>query len=276
MYNSMTPILNLLRPFCIAVALCGATAAAPGVCGPPSYRVGRTWADNAAQTLIDISIPLEDFAPDSLICLAGALRRQYPERSVKAYIFSSYEAAMGFVPGDMDLPLGAADYQFKLHGIYAYDKETQKEYLKIDPDGYREWDPLLETRIDLPVTATPVCRLGIAGRCLLEFRHIYYPNTAGNADVSGRVTVTGRIRRDGTVSGLAVAGAEASPPDQRQALADFASSNLGTWRFEPGKRDEAVRITYYFEVADSRSAVHEANVEFGLPNEVRVWTARSH
>jgi hypothetical protein len=258
------------RILAVAAALCCAECAF-GACEATAFRVGRVWANNAHEAVISISIPLQGFAPEKLICLAGALRHAFPAPREMAYIFSSSEAADGFLPGDLDLPPKVAEYQFKLHGVYVNDEEAHQEYLEFDPDGYREWDPLLQTRIDLPVTGTPVCKLQIDGRCLLEFQHIYYPAPEGETNPSGQVTVRATIRRDGTMSGLAVADAKAVPPERRSFLAAFAMKNLGTWRFEPGRRNDAVRITYYFE-AGGVSLPGGQHVEFRLPGSVKVQT----
>jgi Gram-negative bacterial TonB protein C-terminal len=255
----------------LSEAICGF-----GACKVPHYRRGRTREDNASNIDIDISIRLQDFAPERLICLAGALRQKYPERNVAALIFSSREAALGYVPVSVEQIPVLLEYQSKLHGYYFYNREKQEDYLLIVPDGgSQEVDSPFDTRIDLPATRTPVCRLASNGRCLLEFQHVYYPSIDGRAEVSGRVTLSGSIRPDGALSGLAVVDATASPPERQPVLVDWARQHLGTWRFEPGKHKDDVRITYYFEVVDSPFVGHGTSVQFRLPYEVRIETGRT-
>ena len=171
----------------------------------------------------------------------------------------------------MDLPPDVVEYQTKLHGKYIYNKETHEEYVALTPDGYQT-DETLVTRIDLPVTGKPLCKLEINGRCLLEFQHIEYPSIEGKKQVVGRVTLSGSILPDGTLPKLTVVNVRANLPDGKVVLANWARKNLATWRFEPGKQEEAVRITYYFEVTDS--PLVGSGVQFRLPSEVRVQTER--
>jgi hypothetical protein len=251
------------------VALSG-TALASAPCSAPDYRVAETLVDKAGGVDVNVSIRLEDFAPQRLICLAGALKQAFPERSVRAFIFSSHEAALEFLPGDIDLPPGFAEYQYKLHGTYVYDRGKHEEYVTIAPDGHRQFDPALITRIDLPVVGTPTCRIGINGRCLLEFQHIYYPSQEHKETAFGRATLAGGIQPDGTMAGLSVVGAKVESPEQWSLLVNFAVKNLRTWRFEPGKHKDAVRITYRFERADSPPAGNGSGVQFRLPDEVLI------
>jgi hypothetical protein len=248
-----------------------------GACRVPHYRRGRTWEVTGSDINIDISIRLKDFAPERLICLAGALRQKYPERNVAAFIFSSHEAALGYVPVSVEQTPVFVEYQSKLHGYYFYNKEKHDNYLLITPDGRsQEVDSQFTTRLDLPVTGTPVCRLAIDGRCLLEFQHIYYLSFEGKTEISGRVTLGGVIRRDGAVSDLAVVDAKVNPPERQSVLVDWAKEHLGTWRFEPGRHKDRVRITYSFVVADSPLVGHGTDVQFRLPYEVRIETGRTH
>ena len=219
---------------------------------------------------------LEDFAPEKLICLAEALRRKYPNRNVMAFIFSSREAALGYVPSIEWVPK-SVEYESKSHGVYIYSKEKHEDYLLVVPDALNhEAGSPFDTRIDLPVTGTPVCKLGISGRCLLEFQHIDYPSIDGKKQIAGRVTLYGSIRRDGTLSNFTVVNAKANLPQRESVLVDWTIKNLSTWRFEPGKQEDAMGITYYFEVTDSPLAVTESGVQFRLPSEVRVQTSRAH
>ncbi len=248
-----------------------------GACDVPHYRSVRTVEDTPSDVYIDISIRLRDFTPERLICLAGALRQKYPGRNVGVSMFSSLEAAHGYSPTTMDPSPVIVYSQSKLHGHYSYNKDTHEDYLLIMPDAFsRRVNSPSTTRIDLPVAREPACRLAINGRCVLEFEHIDYPFVEGNAQVSGRVTLSGSIGRDGTLSPLIVASAEVSPPQQRSVLVDWARHNLSTWRFEPAKRNDVLRITYDF--ADTRfpSNGFEDGVQFRLPDEVRIETAGNH
>jgi len=258
-----------------AIVLLSEAICAFGACNVPHYRRVRTLVDTASDVYIDISIRLKDFAPERLTCLAQALKAKYPGRNMGVSIFSSFNAALGYSPSTIDASPDVVYCQSRLHGHYAYNKDKHEEYLLIRPDGLsRDPHSPFNTRIDLPVPGTPVCRLSINGRCLLEFQHIDYPYVEGKMAVSGRVTLSGSIRRDGVLSDLAVVEAEATPPERQSALADWALNNLGTWRFEPAKHKDAVRITYHFD-ADLPLVQQATEVQFRLPSEVRIETSRT-
>jgi TonB family protein len=140
------------------------------------------------------------------------------------------------------------------------------------PDGDRYYDPPIITRIDLPVTGAPICRVAMNGRCLLELQHVYFP-PEGETGADGQVTLTGTIRREGAVSGVAVLDAKGDPPSRSAFLTDFAVKYLRTWRFEPGRQKYAVRITFEFTIAPLPLG---QSVEFHLPGEVRIQTNRVH
>jgi len=258
-----------VRTFAIGAAL-SCAASAFGDCHAPHYRRGRVLVDKQSDIVFFISIRLGDFTPERLICLAGALRREFPGRNVSASVFISHRAALSYVPGDIDAPQAAKEAQPKLHGSYDYDKKTHEEHVDILPDGDNS-GPEIITRIDLPVTTgTPACKVAVNGRCLLELRHIRYP-PGGEIAADGQVTLTGSIRRDGTMAGVAVVDAKADPPSRQTFLDNFAAGYLRTWRFEPGKREDGVRNTFDFEITLSPLPGGQ-RVEFHLPGEVRVQT----
>lgn len=267
-------ILNRLaaRVLGVVVAISGQVlASAP--CVAPEYRTARNYVRGQSDVSPYISIRLEDFAPARLICLAGALREAYPGRNVNAAIFSSHKAALDYGPGDLELRPEELDAQFRLHGMYVYDKGKHEEYVMIEPDGTHTYDPALITRIDLPVLGTPTCKVGINDRCLLEFEHIYYPSLEHRSWARGQVTLAGSIQPDGTVAGVSVLSAQVDPIDQWAHIVKFAAKNLRTWRFEPAERKNAVRVTYRFEGGHLPLVGNGTGVQFRLPDEVIVQAA---
>jgi len=263
------------RGFQLLAALVTLVAVSPafGGCDAPHYRIGKIWKSDASEVFVQLSIQLRDFVPAKLVCLAGTLKRKYPDRDVSAFLFSSHEAALGYVPGSMEVPPEVLEYQLKLHGIYVCNREKHEESVEMFPDPRSmEDDSPLTTYIDLPAKGTPACKLAINGRCLLEFRHIYYPDTEDRKTISGRVTVAGSIRRDGATSDLVVVDAKVNPPERQSILVDSTLQSLRTWRFAPGKQRDDFRITYDFEVTDSPTVGYEREVEFQLPTQVRIWT----
>jgi hypothetical protein len=143
------------------------------------------------------------------------------------------------------------------------------------PDGNsQERNSPFNTRIDLPAAGRPACKLEIDERCLLEFHHIYYPEIENATQISGEVTLAGSIRQDGALVGITLVEAKADPPERRSVLVDWAKQNLSTWRFEPAKHKDAVRITYSFAVNDSLPG-NTLIVQFRLPDGVKIETDRT-
>ena len=255
-----------------ALAALSGPRPALGACDPPQYRVARTLSNTQSQVYLAISIQLQDFAPQRLVCLAATLKKAYPGRDVVVSIYSSPEAAERGEPDIPDRPQFLSDYEYKLHSFYSYDRKTHKEYLLIAPDGYKHNDPLLTTRIDLPAVGLPVCKIEFNGRCLLEFEQMDYPGHLYHGPpASGQVTVRGNIQRDGAVSGVAAVSAKAPSVKLRSLLVRLAVKNLRSWRFEPGKRMDSVHIKYDFDThRDPTTLRHGTQVRFHLPSEVSI------
>ena len=203
------------------------------------------------------------------------LRQTYAHRNISAYIFSSYEAARGFLPASIDPPPEVVVYRSKLHGMYTYNQALNENYVVIMPDIASQYNGSpLATRIDLPSTQTPVCRLAIDGRCLLEFQDLPYPFSGGRTRVTGTVTVAASIRPDGVVSPPTVTAAQVNPVDRQGALIGLIVQNLKTWRFEPGRHSDQIRVTYTFDLSDSLPVGRGVRMQFSLPGNVKVDIAQ--
>jgi hypothetical protein len=256
----------LILPFLATAAL--------GECDRiPHYNVAKSAVIAGEGTVVTLSIALEDFAPRRLLCLTSALRRKYPVQKLTAYFFSSREAAKGFVPLGIDYSQKQVKYASKLHGSYFYDAREKQQYLFITPDGLTQrWDSPLNTRIDLPVTEAPRCRLAMYDRCLLELRHIVYFRKPGEPPLSGTATLTGFIAENGAVTDVQVAKVATST--EEGILRDASLSELATWRFESGRHRDPIRITFSYEVVDSKTLGEETRVQFFLPDRVVIQTSR--
>jgi len=220
-------------------------AIAWGACVAPRYRVGKELANDKSGAVLDISIRLEDFAPERMVCLADALRDKYPDRDIHAAIFSAYDAAQNFTPGDQELTPSALYAKSKLHGSYHYDRDRGENFLFLTPDADSgSANSPFNTRINLPLKGQPICKLAIDGRCLLEFKHIDYPSIGERTNGSGEVAVTGRIRQNGVVSDLKAIETKAEPPAWESTLKEFTLRNLQTWRFATSSHESSLHITF--------------------------------
>jgi len=251
----------------ILLCFCG-TRLARGDCKAPSYRVGRTYDNAAPAVLLNIAVRQEDFAPASLICLASVLKRTYQAPEVAIGIFSSYRAALNYLPLGVEFPKDAVLWASKQHAEYYFSAEKHEEYLLLIPDGLSLGvNSAFNTRIDLPVTGKPSCKLEIRSRCLLEFAHMALPRE----EPSGSITLTGRIEPNGSVSRVRLVVLETNSSSTHQGLADFAIRNLKSWRFERDGTKDAVRITYSLERGET-DLEHGTRVHFMLPGKVNIQT----
>lgn len=246
-------------------------------CAAPQYGIGRVSADTSEVFDIDISIKLQDFDPSRLVCLASALKQQHTDRrTISVYIFSSHEAAENYVPltGVDDSPKMVA-WARKLHAMYFYNADKQEDYLLLIPDGLSlENDSPFNTRINLPITKAPRCRLELHDRCLLEFEHFNYAFGDNEPETSGVVVLSGTINKNGKLSKIHAMHTEVSPSVSQSLLLDKAIHNLSTWRFTSSRATNRLQITYSFEIVDSPALKYKTHVQFSLPDRVTIQTGQ--
>jgi len=120
-----------------------------------------------------------------------------------------------------------------------------------------------ETRIDLPVEATPHCQLEIDNRCLIALQQFPYRAKLLKGKTSGTVTLAATITRSGKVDHVRVVKAES-------IAANEPIQNLSSWRLEPGPRDEAIQITYSYAIDGSLRRIDGVQVHWDLPNAVSI------
>jgi hypothetical protein len=238
-------------------------------CNAPQYRTGLILENTSTDITLQISMRLEYFAPQQLICLAGEFQEKFPTRNIMVTMFTDQKAAENYLPSLQEQTAWMLHVYSTLHALYV--RNNSEDYLLIVPDGKDlAKDSPSNTRIDLPLTGAPVCKLAMRNRCLLEFRQMYYPSFASKTDVSGRVTVKGSIQKNGIISNLTVVDSNVEPSASRQSLSDWTIQNLRTWHFEPGQGVDDFRITFSFVLTESAPA----GVEMRLPDEVRLETRR--
>lgn len=267
----MRSLNRLIGRVFVAVAVLAEVANAAEPCPAPPFRAGKVLVDSPSEIDLHISISLQDFAPGRLICLATELKQRYGGRNVWAAIFSSHEAAVAYSPVTVEENPVFRAAQAKLHAFYTYDKAKEEDQLLILPDGlnHQPGSPLT-TRIDLPVDGTASCRVELDSRCLLDFRHMDYPSVQAFEQLSGTVTLSGNVGRDGRLSNMMFLDANVNPPERQSLLVDWAKQNFCTWRFEVAKHKDPVRITYHFEISDPFPAWPETHVSFRLPSDVTI------
>ncbi len=269
---------------CVGVmvyALSPVANSAAARCAPPVYREGNVWENTKTAVEMTASIAAADFARPKLVCLAEALRKRYPGRKkIEVLIFSSAEAARSY-HGDLDVgddpipssaePAGRHDAAWaarQLHAVYSYVAAPREEHVTIKPTGY-SWDSPEDTRITLPVTLMPRCRLELTGRCLLALDDVLYDGQAYASKIAATITVTGIVTPRGLLTDMRVADAKSVPPGDADSLTRHTIDNLKSWRLEPASRQDTFRLTYSYAI-DSSLRPGEVVVRFGLPNQVTI------
>jgi hypothetical protein len=234
-------------------------------CSVPAYRIGKAYENTAPSILLDISVQPEDFAPERLICLAGALKQKYRAPEVVIGIFSSYKAAVNYKLLTVEYPKNGTLWASKQHAQYYYSAERHEEYLLLIPDGLSLGvKSPFNTRVDLPVVGKIACKLRVSNRCLLQFEHIDLPV----GESPGDVTLMGRVERSGKVTAVkVVTDGRSSLPTP--ALTNFALQNLKSWRFEPAQQENDLKVTFSLKRVET-SLEHGINVQFMLPDKVNI------
>jgi outer membrane biosynthesis protein TonB len=107
-------------------------------------------------------------------------------------------------------------------------------------------------------------------RCLMAVvEQIAYPEEALEGRTSGTVTLTGRIEKDGGVAAIRVMNdLGASRGDD--ALVHAAAKNLGSWQFDRGMTDDAMQVTYSYDIDTSLPLGIKTHVEWKLPEGIMI------
>jgi len=264
----------MMRLAAVCLVLCSGIGAF-AQCPTPRYRTGATLADSKAELIMSISIPLREFAPSRLVCLATSLKERYRDRpSIIVSIFSSPEAASNSI-GVLLQEETTAEVRMlaQMHGRYVFSSERHEDYLELIPVltwQSNMWNGPYDTRIDLPIAATPRCRVEILQRCLIASDGIDYPYEALKRGASGTVTLAGTVTRSGKISHVRVVKTESAPEGEASLLANAAARDLSSWRLEPGRRHGVIQITYLYAIDKSLPKRGHTDVRWVLPNEVAI------
>jgi TonB family protein len=237
-------------------------------CRPPHYREGAMLADSNSVLVQSISIPLVDFTPRKLVCLATSLKERYRDyHYITINIFSSHEASRTLIYGQ-ESNRETMETLSQMHAEYSFDVDKHEDYVEIMPTGAFPGSSFprpgpFSTKIDLPASFPPHCQLEIDNRCLIALESPSYPDQAQKRKASGTVALAARITRTGKVDRIRVVRAE--------SISESAAiQNLASWRLEPGPRDEPLRITYSYAIDNSLRHTDGMQIQWALPNAVSI------
>lgn len=263
---------RLERTLCAVCLTLGLGKQAFPQCRAPGYREGFTLADSNLELVTNISVRLQDFAPDKLICLVSSFKARHPgKKSIVLNIFSSSYAAknsVGVIPPEYTKE--ALDMLKELHADYFLSVDRKEEYVEIRPFGLRPGLSAYDTRINLPTAEKPHCRLELDGRCVLALEPIFYPADALKGKVSGAVTLTGTIAGTGKVSNTSVTEISVEPTGRKDVLVNAALENLKTWQVEASSRLDRIRITYSFQLVAPGIRTGQPDLQFDLPSKITI------
>jgi len=244
-------------------------------CTPSKYKEGFILTDSPSEITMYISIKTEDFAPDRMICLARALKKQHQDRNmIGITICDSPWAAKHYSPPIADSinyePIKDAAPQ--CHGMYYYNKNKNIEGIGILPRGVIVDDNSVafDTSIDLSISTKPQCKLQINNRCLIALKNIEYPAYAISKGYNGTVTLNATIDRSGTVKGVKVAEKNFTSAEGSEFFVKEAFENLQTWRFEKAKHEDLIHITYSYTSSVPKGHGGIGRISFDLPKQVNI------
>ena len=234
-------------------------------CRSVPYHLGQNWiATGGSRGNAAISVRASDFTLDNLLCLVTTLRRAHPEWTQVAIMFFDWqEAAERYRVGwelveFVGTPPPFRRYEHHLLAFYSLDERMREQFLMIMPFGLQNRSDTFASRLDLPVPSKPRCRVELKRRCLMSA-----VSETERVRVRGVVTLRARITRDGRVANLVVEEARSVRPEQRAALVNAAQAELQSWRLDPAKADESIRVSYAY-VPEEEIADVETQIE--LPN----------
>ncbi len=179
-----------------------AAGSAAAKCRSPRFQLARDFVNyESGRGSAHISLTPADFTLPNLVCLAQVLKAQHPDwKQVNVLMFSSQTAATGFSPGKLG-PEELWQFDRQLRAFYSVDVDAREEFLAITPMGLEGGDDY-DTRLHLPPSGTPHCRLEVNDRCLLAVEPLKYQVRELREAAPGSVTLAATIGRDGRLAGI--------------------------------------------------------------------------
>jgi TonB family protein len=222
-------------------------------------------------------MPLRDFTPRNLVCLATSFQDRYRDRqNILVYVFSSYRESKGIIT---QMEFSEEDVRaFQLiHAVYKFDAAKPENHVRVLPAGAYihsiPMDGYYSTTINLPATGTPHCRLEINNRCLVAMDYVAYPGEARRLNETGTIVVAATVGRSGKVGNVRVVETESVPGGAQSQLAIAAVYTLSNWTFEPGLKTDAIQIAFSYSIDNSLRHVDGTQVEWDLPRTVTIRAA---
>lgn len=255
-----------------ATALCltlWTTTTASAECQVPKYDLGQVVQDDESYAFLMISMRIEDFSPQVLVCLSSHLRNRYRGRDrITIPMFSSPTSAR-FYQGDVEVgDYFQGEYYNDLHAVYKFDAAKHEDYLLIKPRGMLSLLPQ-DTRIDLPAKRIPRCRLELRGRCLLSMNQVGPADGVFARGMDGTVELRGTVTRDGSIAHVQVVKTVVSHAAGREAFVRSVVKDFQSWRLTPAPREDPVRITFAY-VTDPALRDKDWTVDYALPDRITV------
>lgn len=239
-------------------------------CRPPHFDRGHIWEDSASSVVMNASMRISDFAPERLVCLAGALRQRYStQRRISVFLFTSETAAKHYThpiayPWTESMK-PQVDWELREYARYSFDLDKGENAVYIMPFGLRTD---FQTKISLPVTTPPQCTLRMNSRCLLAADELEFPHDALAAEVSGSVTLVGSIAANGMLKNVRASKMTFNSNSKATIiLVNSSLQNLRSWRLEPSNHADSVLIEYSYIIDPSR--INKSTLlNFNLPNKI--------
>ena len=283
-----------LRYCAIAVAALAASACGPtrnvtnaDECRAVNLTTARNNVDNSGRGTATIAIDPKDVSLRALLCLADRLEQEHPGwTKVRAAIFDSTDAAdhYSFEWRAVNSAVGQRRelaYESLRRALYVVDESAGVRYLELRLFGSD--DQRYKTRIDLPTKGQPRCPVEVNRRCLLV-AHAPVVSEGSFASLSGSITLSAEVQRDGTFKSVRVTKAAVAPPEATEFLTSRVAASLQTWKLDSASSEDQLTIDYEFvndvdaAPTDAPRGLLEPIVEMSSPTHLvvrqRVWAIK--
>jgi hypothetical protein len=221
--------------------------------------------DDQHGIVLHISIRVQDFAPQRLVCLAAALKQRYGDhKNIWCGIFSDRKIAERYVLlTSVEPSAEMARRTTYRHAVYSREWDQGLERLYINPDPLQDSGlSRTDTVIFLPVVGTPKCKIQLSGRCLLVLPTIwpFWGDPDENKE-SGSVTLEGKVAPSGRVGRIRIVESHVNPGESGEFLKKVAIRHLDAWRFESAAHGDVIQTTYQYRYTPLRPGERSYHVE---------------
>lgn len=255
---------GVVRTWLIGLAFSIMAAPSWAACRLPGHEFHRT--DSGTH----VSLPAAEFTLANLVCLYHHVKELpnlgpvWEGEPGSLLVFDVPWAAAFFTVRGMGREQINNDSDAHALAEFFIDRKTGAEELHLRPFGWAAGPErgMDESIIDLSQPGRPRCRREFQQRCLLAVRDRGIQDEAIGVE-RARLTWSGRVRPDGTLSNLRLESTQGVPAADRDRLVRATRNHARGWWFEPATRTDRIRVTFALgDAAREASSPADLQLEF--------------